>query len=178
MYAEVGQPFGSYWTYVPRYVSDQKTLGIDKETGKEIPNPDYDPTGKNVGKLIVDEYGQIVMSDELTPTGYNANYDWTGGITTNLTYKNISLGVAVDIRKGGKMFSRSKNIMEFTGNGFITTYNERRPFVIPNSVQMIDDNTFVENTTPIYLSDSSYQNYFDDYGGTEGRLFLPDLRAA
>ena len=69
------------------------------------------------------------------------------------------------------MFSRSKNIMEFTGNGFITTYNERRPFVIPNSVQMIEDNTFVENTTPIYLSDSSYQNYFDEFGGTEGRLF-------
>jgi len=171
MYAEVGQPFGSYWTYIPRYVSDQPSLGVDKETGKDIPNPDYDPTGKNVGKLIVDEYGQIVMSDELTPTGYNANYDWTGGITTNLTYKNISLGAAIDIRKGGKMFSRSKNIMEFTGNGFVTTYNERRPFVIPNSVQMIEDNTFVENTTPIYLSDSSYQTYFDDYGGTEGRLF-------
>ena len=106
MYAEVGQPFGTYWTYVPRYVSDQQYLGTDETTGKPIPNPDYDPTGKNVGKLIVDENGQIVMSDALTPTGYNANYDWTGGITTNLTYKNISFGVAVDIRKGGKMYLR------------------------------------------------------------------------
>jgi hypothetical protein len=171
MYAEVGKPFGTYWTYVPRYVSDQKYLGVDETTGEQIPNPDYDASGKNVGKLIVDDKGQIMMSDELVATGYDANYDWTGGITTNLTWGNVSLGAALDIRKGGKMFSRSKNIMEFTGNGFITTYNDRNPFVIPNSVVSNGDGTFSENTTMIYLADSSYQDYFDKYGMDEGRLF-------
>ena len=171
MYAEVGKPFGTYWTYVPRYVSDQKYLGVDETTGEQIPNPDYDASGKNVGKLIVDDKGQIVMSDELVATGYDANYDWTGGITTNLTWGNVSLGAALDIRKGGKMFSRSKNIMEFTGNGFITTYNDRNPFVIPNSVVSNGDGTFSENTTMIYLADNSYQVYFDKYGMDEGRLF-------
>ena len=176
MYAEVGKPFGTYWTYLPRYVSDQQFLGVDKETGKQIPNPDYDPTGKNVGKLIVDEYGQIVMTDELEPTGFDANYDWTGGIATSLTYKNLSLSAALDVRKGGKMFSRSKNIMEFTGNGFITTYNNRDPFVIPNSVVAVTDDEgkvtgFAENTKPINTHDSSYQNYFDKYGMDQGRLF-------
>ena len=145
MYAEVGKPFGTYWTYLPTYTDD--------------------------GKLIVDQYGQLVMTDELQPTGFDANYDWTGGITTSLTYKNFSLGAALDIRKGGKMFSRSKNIMEFTGNGYITTYNERNPFVIPNSVVMNEDGTYSENTTMIYTSDGSYQDYFDDYGMDQGRLF-------
>lgn len=151
MYAEVGKPFGTYWTYLPTYVEDASS-------------PDY-------GKIIVDQYGQIVMTDELQPTGFDANYDWTGGVTTSLTYKNLSLSAALDVRKGGKMFSRSKNIMEFTGNGFITTYNNRYPFVIPNSVVSNGDGTYSENTVPIFTNDGSYQDYFDDYGGVEGRLF-------
>lgn len=151
MYAEVGQPFGTYWTYVPTYVEDKSS-------------PDY-------GKLIVDDYGQIVMSDQLERTGFDANYKWTGGVSTSLSYKNISLSASLDIRKGGKMFSRSKNIMEFTGNGIITTYNNRHPFVIPNSVVDNGDGTYSENTSPIYVSNDSYQKFFDDYGMAEGRLF-------
>ncbi len=154
LYAEKGKPFGTYWTYVPTYVEE----GPDK------------------GKIIVDSDGFPVLSDELVDTGLDANYKWTGGISTSLTYKNLSISANLDVRKGGWMFSRSKNIMEFTGNGFITTYNDRNPFVIPNSVVAVTNATdgsvsYVENTTPIYLADSSYQDYFDDYGAGEGRLF-------
>ena len=145
MYAEVGKPFGTYWTYVPTYTDD--------------------------GKVIVDENGYIVMSDEIQSTGYDANYKWTGGLTTSFTYKNVSLSASLDVRKGGKMFSRSKNIMSFTGNGPITTYNDRQPFIIPNSVVKNEDGTYSENTTPIYLNNQSFQTYMDDYGGEQGRLF-------
>ena len=149
MYAEVGKPFGTYWTYVPTYSPD--------------------------GKLVVDEYGQVVMSDALEPTGYDTNYKWTGGLTTSFTYKNVSLSASLDVRKGGKMFSRSQNIMQFTGNGIQTLYNDRQPFIIPNSVVAVYDDEgnltgYAENTTPITLVDESYQNYFDDYGETKGRL--------
>jgi TonB-linked SusC/RagA family outer membrane protein len=152
LYAEKGKPFGTYWTYVPTYVEE----------------------GPYKGSLIVDGDGFPVLSDELVDTGLDANYKWTGGISTSLSYKNFSISANLDIRKGGWMFSRSKNIMEFTGNGFVTTYNDRKPFVIPNSVVAVptaDGVTYEENTTPIYLADSSYQDYFDDYGAGEGRLF-------
>ncbi|MBQ3984094.1 MAG: SusC/RagA family TonB-linked outer membrane protein [Bacteroidales bacterium] len=153
LYAEKGKPFGTYWTYVPTYVEE----------------------GPNKGALIVDGNGFPVLSDELVDTGLDANYKWTGGISTSLSYKNFSISANLDIRKGGWMFSRSKNIMEFTGNGFVTTYNDRNPFVIPNSVVAVPTAEggveYVENTTPIYLADSSYQDYFDDYGAGEGRLF-------
>jgi hypothetical protein len=72
------------------------------------------------------------------------------------------------------MFSRSKNLMQFTGNGSITTYNQRRPFIIPNSVY--EDGT--ENTTPIMLGGSDYevgdyQAYYNDYGwGLGGEAYL------
>ncbi|MBQ9451031.1 MAG: SusC/RagA family TonB-linked outer membrane protein [Bacteroidales bacterium] len=143
-YIEKGKPYGTYWTYVPTYTPD--------------------------GKQIVDQYGQPVLSDELEPTGFDANYKWTGGLSTSLTWKNFSLSAQLDVRSGGKMFSRTKNIMEFTGNSIITDYNGREPFVIPNSVYF-DGESYVENTTPIYLNDSSYQTYFDDYGAGAGRLF-------
>jgi hypothetical protein len=65
------------------------------------------------------------------------------------------------------MFSRTKNLMQFTGNGEATIYNQRRPFVIPNSVY--EDGT--ENVTPIYMSDSSYQNWFNNFGANEGGEF-------
>ena len=61
--------------------------------------------------------------------------------------------------------------MQFTGNGIVTTYNDRRPFVIPNSVH--EDGT--ENVTPLYMTDSSYQNYYNDYGyGQGGEAYLVD----
>ena len=145
LYAEKGKPFGTYWTYTPTFTDD--------------------------GKMIVDSDGYPILGEELVPTGYDANYDWTGGLTSSITWKNFSLSASLDVRKGGMMFSRSKNLMEFTGNGLITTYNQRRPFVIPNSVVDNGDGTYSENITPIYLNNSSYQSYFDVYGAGEGRLF-------
>lgn len=150
MYAEVGKPLGEFYTYLPKYVTDTKS-------------PDF-------GKPIVDSAGQPVLGDEVEDTGFNMNNKWTGGITTSFTYKGITLSAALDIRYGGKMFSRTKNLMQFTGNGKVTEYNERRPFIIPNSVVANGDGTYSPNTTPIYLSNGSYQEYFNTYGWGHGGL--------
>ena len=73
------------------------------------------------------------------------------------------------------MFSRTKNLMQFTGNGVVTTYNGRNPFVIPNSVVEVEGEdgkvSYEPNTTPIYLENSSYQNYFNNYGAAQGGEF-------
>ena len=147
-YAEEGNPMGEFYTYMPQYTED--------------------------GKLIVGSDGQPILTTELQDTGKNMNPDWIGGVTTAFYYKGFSLSGALDIRKGGYMFSRSKNLMQFTGNGSITTYNQRRPFIIPNSVY--EDGT--ENTTPIMLGGSDYevgdyQTYYNDYGwGLGGEAYL------
>lgn len=147
-YAEEGKPMGEFYTYLPQYTED--------------------------GKIIVDANGMPVLSTAVEDTGKNFNNDWTGGVTTSLTYKGLSLAAALDIRKGGYMFSRTKNLMQFTGNGTVTTYNDRRPFVIPNSV-VETDGGYVENTTPIYLNNSSYQDWCNDYGfGQGGEFYLMD----
>ena len=65
--------------------------------------------------------------------------------------------------------------MQFTGNGVVTTYNDRNPFIIPNSVVDNGDGTYSENTTPIYQGDGSYQTFFNDYGwGNGGEAYLVD----
>lgn len=145
-YIEEGKPYGTYWTYTPQRTED--------------------------GKLIVDEYGKTLLSENLEYSGYDANYKWTGGLSTSLTYKNISLSASLDARWGGKMFSRTKDLMQFTGNGIVTAYNDRRPFVIPNSV-IYDEASgeYVENTTPIQLGDSSLQDNYWGWGADEGRVF-------
>jgi hypothetical protein len=101
--------------------------------------------------------------------------EWVGGVTTSLSFYGVTVSATLDARFGGYMFSRTKNLMEFTGNGYITTYNNRNPFIIPNSVVDNGDGTYSENTTPIYLMDGSYQNYFDKTGaGKGGEFFLID----
>jgi hypothetical protein len=99
------------------------------------------------------------------------NADWTGGVNTSFWYKGITLSAQLDIRKGGYMFSRTKNLTQFTGNAEVTTYNDRRPFVVPNSVIDNGDGTYSENTQPIYLNNSSYQNWFNNFGAGEGGEF-------
>lgn len=135
LYAEKGKPIGEFYT--------QQTQRDDQ------------------GRIIVDKNGTPLKSTELEDTGKNMNYDWTGGITTALSFKGITLRAALDVRKGGYMYSRTKYMMYFTGNSVLTTYNDRRPFIIPNSVVANDDGTYSENTTPIYLSNGSYRSYFD-----------------
>ena len=153
MYAEEGKPMGSYYTYLPETYTD--------ENGVVHP--------------VVDSAGQPILSSEVLDTGKDMNNKWTGGVTTAISAYGLTLSAALDIRYGGHMFSRTKNLMQFTGNGTVTTYNQRRPFIIPGSVIDNGDGTYSENTTPIMVSDGSYQDYFNLYGwGHGGEAYLLD----
>jgi TonB-linked SusC/RagA family outer membrane protein len=150
MYAEVGKPMGVYYTYLPQYVTDKKS--------------------EHFGKPIVDSYGQPVLGSTVEYTGLDMHHKWAGGITTSFTAYGVTLSATLDARYGGHMFSRTKNLMQFTGNSIVTTYNDRNPFIVPNSVVDNGDGTYSENTSPVKLSDSSYQDYFNLYGWGNGGL--------
>ncbi|MFI3316530.1 MAG: SusC/RagA family TonB-linked outer membrane protein [Rikenellaceae bacterium] len=150
MYAEEGKAIGQLYTYLPTYVTDESS--------------------EYYGSQIVDGYGLPVLNTDVEDTGLNVNNDWTGGITSSLTYKDFTLSATLDVAMGGYIFSRTKNLMQFTGNGTHTTYNNRDPFIIPGSVVSNGDGTYSENTTAIVQSDGSYQEYYDTYGNGEGGL--------
>ena len=154
VYAEVGKPLGEFYTNLAMKTDD--------------------------GRTIVGADGQPVIDTEIRDTGKNMQAKWTGGINTSLSFYGVTVSATLDARLGGYMFSRTKNLMEFTGNGIITTYNGRNPFVIPNSVVETgvdaEGNPIYEpNATPIFLYDDSYQKYFDGTGaGQGGEFFLID----
>jgi TonB-linked SusC/RagA family outer membrane protein len=117
------------------------------------------------GKVVINEVtGVPFVADEKGYYG-NADLDYMAGWANTFTYKNVSLSFVFDYRKGGIMYTGTGDLLQFTGNGYVTTYNDRRPFIIPNSVSW--DGTSVdgsgkpiynENITPIL--EDSYDAYW------------------
>ena len=110
------------------------------------------PLRTDDGQIVVDNNGIPIADSEKEIYG-DTQYDYTMGITNDLSYKNLSLGFTFDIREGGLMYSRTASITHFTGNSITTTYNDRQPFIVPNSVQRVvnpdGSESFVENTIPV-----------------------------
>ena len=120
------------------------------------------------GKVVVDNQGLPVRNPKQQIVG-SMNYKYTMGINNTFTYKGVSLSVDVDIRQGGKMFSRTKNVTYFTGNAMQTAYNSRNPWIIPNTVVQNGTDAqgkpvYVDNNTP--LNATSIYKFWDD-GGLE-----------
>lgn len=156
MRAEVGKPIGTFWT-----------LNTEKD---------------DKGNVVVDPAtGLPIATTGPVETGLNINHDWEGGVSTNLRYKGFSVAAALDVRVGGYMFSRTKDLMAFTGNGIATLYNNRNTYIIPGSVIKVEDNegniSYEENTIPIssdYVANGQY-NLANGYNGDRGMLMKRDF---
>ncbi len=118
--------------------------------------PERDPDGN----IVVDSNGIPVASSKQEVYG-DTQYDYTMGVGNKFSWKGVSLDFTFDIRQGGLMYSRTAEITRFTGNSITTTYNDRKPFVVANSVVKNTDAdgnvTYTPNTTPV---DS---DHMDDY---------------
>ena len=75
--------------------------------------------------------------------------DFIMGLKNTVSYKSLTLSFNFDWKEGGKMYSYTDRLLGFTGNSIATTYNNREPFIVPNSVVDNGDGTYSENTTPI-----------------------------
>lgn len=128
--AQVGEPLGVFATRVPAVNSE--------------------------GKYVVnEETGYYKVTDDEQKIG-DSQRDFIMGLKNRISYKNIALNFGIDWKQGGEMYSYTKRLSHFTGNGIETIYNDRNPFVIPNSVNEIVDTNgnvtgYKENSTPIGL---------------------------
>jgi TonB-linked SusC/RagA family outer membrane protein len=114
------------------------------------------------GKYVVDALGFYVPTTDDREYG-TIQRDYVMGLNNTFSYKNWSLGFSLDYRKGGYFVSRTADLTYFVGNAWLSTYNDRRPFIVPNSVvQTGVDATgkpvYEENTTPIDMA--NYNAYF------------------
>jgi TonB-linked SusC/RagA family outer membrane protein len=102
-----------------------------------------------VEKTVVDGSGnpQPTPNEEFLDKDINEKYRM--GLTNTLTYRDFSLSATLDFRYGGYIYSYTKDYMHWVGSGPETIYNERKPFIVPNSVVENSDGTYSENTTPV-----------------------------
>ncbi|PSL47476.1 TonB-linked SusC/RagA family outer membrane protein [Chitinophaga niastensis] len=114
------------------------------------------------GKTIVDAKGLPIAAQT---DGYygTSQRDFTMGLVNTFRYKDFTLGFSIDWRKGGVFYSGTADLTYFVGNAYQTTFNDRRAFVIPNSVQQIGTDAqakpvYGENTIPI--TDDNYDAYW------------------
>ncbi|SDQ25049.1 TonB-linked outer membrane protein, SusC/RagA family [Prevotella sp. khp1] len=123
------------------------------------------------GHIVVNNKGIPLQTDDIEKVG-SMNYKYQMGIGNTFRYKGVSLGIDFDIRKGGLLFSRTADISYFTGNAMQTAYNDRNPFIIPNSVQSDGNGGYVENTTP--LDPTQIYNFWNNGGFLSDESFLLD----
>jgi len=140
--AKKGKPLGVY--KVPKYLTD------------------------NAGHVVVNAQGIPVAASDKEEIGDSQN-KFVTGLTNQFWYKGISLSFTIDYRDGGKMYSYSKRLYEFVGNSTNTLYNDRQPFVVPNSVKQsgTDDKgeaVYVENDIPVTLNNVT--EYFNSATNT------------
>jgi TonB-linked SusC/RagA family outer membrane protein len=152
MRAVVGKTAASIYAPVPQMTPDGKNVVVDATTGYQTLNATPGQYGITNGY-----YG-------------SALYDYTMGLTNTFAVRDFSLSFSLDYRKGGVMYSETADQILFDGNGLATTYNDRRPFIVPNSVNAVTDastgkTTYVENKTFVGAtgngqSDDTYGYYY------------------
>jgi TonB-linked SusC/RagA family outer membrane protein len=116
------------------------------------------------GQIIVNEANGMPIPTLDDYIYGNINKDFIMGLNNSFTYKNLRLGFTFDYRMGGMFVSRTADLTYFVGNAYATTYNDRKPFIVPNSVNSagVDINgkpVYVENTTPIDMANINSYYY-------------------
>ncbi len=122
------------------------------------PAPVYTPDGK----IVVDPNSGFPLVNANKSDIGTSERDFVMGLINSFTYKNWSFSFSLDFRKGGYFYSSTADITMFSGNAAITTYNSRKPFIIPNSVNQVPGTDtkpeYVENKT--FIPETSFDSYF------------------
>ncbi|MBQ5451706.1 MAG: SusC/RagA family TonB-linked outer membrane protein, partial [Bacteroidales bacterium] len=91
-----------------------------------------DPQGKV--HTVVDAKGNPKTSTDMQYVGKDVNEKFRTGLTNRFEYKGFSLEATLDLHYGGYMYSKTREYLGWTGAGYYTNFNDRNPFVVPNSV--------------------------------------------
>jgi len=133
-YAEEGQPLGVF--YAPS------------------------PAKTDAGQIIANEStGYYTYSGQEEAVG-TSQRDFIMGLRNSFKYKNFKLAFSLDWKQGGKMYSYTKRLSHFVGNGIETTYNGRNSWIIPNSV--IEDPALLEADENYEYDPSNPDDYIEN----------------
>jgi len=86
------------------------------------------------GERIVGANGRYVLNQTANNIIGDVNPDWLGGIRNKFTYKNLSFGFLIDMKKGGDIFSLDQSYGLATGLYDITAGNNELGNPIRNTI--------------------------------------------
>lgn len=142
--ADYGTTIGSR-LYVYNYVGRQMGELWGKGVTKTQPGAYYiDANGNKVdcsNQVILDEKtGLTSDSSDLRYLG-NVNPDWTGGLTTSLRWKNLTVGMTFSAQLGGNTYSVTAGILGYQGKLKNSLEGRYDGFVAPgvNLIYELDD---------------------------------------
>lgn len=136
------------------------TVGLMAEQGKPLGLFESTVYLRNEeGQIVVGNDGLPLLSPEKEIVG-DIQYKFSVGVGASIGWKGLKANILFDGRQGGMMYSNTANTMLFAATSVLTTYNDRQPFIIPNSVIQVgeDDNgpIYAENTTPVTSPNITY----------------------
>ncbi len=113
-----------------------------------LPDYKYSPDGK----IIVGDNGLPVEGEKIL-IGSSVP-DFNMSFTNNISFKGFKFSFLFDYQKGGLMYSNTADATYWSGNNEQSTTNDRRPWIIPNTVTEVKDaegnvTGYLENTTPV-----------------------------
>lgn len=115
------------------------------------------------GRIIVNASNGLPLVAQDKVVYGDINRKFSMGLVNKFTYDNWALGFSFDFRKGGLMYSYTSRLNYFVGNAVNTTLNDRKPFLVPNSVNEVvsadGSVAYVENKTAVGMA--SIADYFN-----------------
>jgi TonB-linked SusC/RagA family outer membrane protein len=170
--------------------NNSEVLSLPEDAGEIIINRAYDvemvaKVGEPLGILRAPDYLRVDQDDPNSPIIVNAsngipeattektdigdiNPDYILGMTNNFKFfKNWDFSFTIDYRPGGYMYSGTADLHYFVGNTTQSLYNDRQPFIVPNSVKEnpywdeTDETSpqYVENDVPIDMTNNNAYYY-------------------
>ncbi|MGN5954155.1 SusC/RagA family TonB-linked outer membrane protein [Sphingobacterium lactis] len=131
-----------------------------------------------------DDQGRIIVSaadgrpyTATTPVNFGRTLPkWIIGLNPSVNYKNFNLSALFEY-KGGHVasFFGLGSDMSWTGVSIATAYNDRQPFILPNSVIEDPNNPgqYIENTTAkIGENEEMYNYYTGEFGNTASNFVV------
>mgnify|MGYP000117888624 CR=1 FL=1 len=116
-----------------------------------------DPIGNDAP--VIDANGNPLIDSELKILG-QATPDYILNFGFNFRYKGFRLAAVGDYRTGHQFFSGIKRQLSGQGRTFDTTFNDRQPFVFPNSTV---EGSGVTNTTVLTAGGGNLQPLGEAY---------------
>lgn len=118
--------------------------------------------------ILIDEASGLPIFDDVSGIIGNPYPDWLGSVSTDITYKGVTLSGLLDIRVGGDIWCGTIARMNRIGISEESAARDQT-YVIEGVVENADG-TFTSNTTAVSAADY-FQSYLGDFAASEQAIY-------